>query len=61
MFSSQEENFVSTSKSLLENRNWTFPVAQFLTWKLEFFSYILSAIVSGNSVLLLSQPRSLEI
>ena len=42
---SQNENFDSTSKNLLENRNWTFPVMRYFTWKLEFVSNILWIIV----------------
>ena len=43
--SSQKEHFVNTSKTLFENRNWTFPVVRYFKWKLEFFSYILSVVV----------------
>ena len=43
--SSQNENFNSTGKSLLKNRNWTFPVVRYFTWKLEFVSDILWTIV----------------
>ena len=32
------ENFVDTSKTLLKNRNLTFPVVHYFTWKLEFIS-----------------------
>ena len=35
------ENFVSTSKNLLKNRNWTFPALRCFTWKIEFVSNIL--------------------
>ena len=38
---SRNENFVSTSKSLLKNRNSTFPIVRYFTWKLEFVSNIL--------------------
>ena len=38
-------NFVNTSKTLLKNRNWTFSVVHFFTWKLEFVSNILSMVV----------------
>ena len=41
----QKQNFVNTSKRLLENRSWTFPVERYFTWKLEFFSNILSVLV----------------
>ena len=44
--SSLKENFINTSKRLLENRNWTFPVVHYFTWKLEFFSNILSMLVA---------------
>ena len=43
--SSRNENFVSTSKNLLKNRNWTFPAVRCFTWKLEFVSNILWMIV----------------
>ena len=46
--SSQKENFVNTSKSLVENRNWTFSIVHYFTWKLNFFSNILSVIVSAK-------------
>ena len=32
---SRNENFVSTNKNLLKNRNWTFPAVHYFTWKLE--------------------------
>ena len=51
-FSSRNENFVSTSKNLPKNRNWTFPVVCYFTWKLEFASNILWIIFSGNSFFL---------
>ena len=41
----QKENFVNTSKRLLENGNWLFPVVHYFTWKVEFFSNILSMLV----------------
>ena len=44
--SSRSANFVSTSKNLLKNRNWTFPVVQHFIWKLEFASNILWMIVA---------------
>ena len=43
--SSRIGNFVSTSKNLLENRNWTFPAVRYFTWKLELVSNILWMIV----------------
>ena len=47
--SSQKENFVNTRKRLLENRNWAFPVVLYFTWKLEFFSNILSVTVASSN------------
>ena len=44
--------FIITSKRLLKNRNQTFPVVRYLTWKLEFVAKILSMIVSRNSFVL---------
>ena len=44
--SSQKENFVFPSKRLLKNRNWTFPVVRYFSWKLEFFSNILAVVVA---------------
>ena len=38
---SQNEGFVNTSRNLLENRNETFPVVRYFTWKLESVSDIL--------------------
>ena len=46
----QKEYFVNTSKRLLENRNWIFPVVRYLTWKLEFFSIIFSVLVVSIKV-----------
>ena len=37
---SRNENFVSTSKNLLKNRNWTFPAVHYFTLKLEVVSNI---------------------
>ena len=34
------KGFVNTSKKLLKNRNWTFPIASYFTWRLEFLSVI---------------------
>ena len=45
IFLSPQENFVNTSKKLLENRNWAFPVVRYFTWKLEFFSNISSVVI----------------
>ena len=55
---SRNGHFVSSSKKILKNRNWTFPIAPYFTWKLVFVSNVLSMIVSGNSVLLLTRPRT---
>ena len=57
--SSRNENFVSTSKNFLRNRNWTFLIRHYFTWKLEFVTNILWMIVSGNSFLLPIRLRSL--
>ena len=38
-------NFANTSKNLLKNRNWTFPLVLYFIWKLEFGLNILSTIV----------------
>ena len=59
--SSRIGNFVSTSKNLLKNRNWTFPVVRYFTWKLEFVSTNLWVAVSGNTLLFLTRPRLLLI
>ena len=48
--SSYNENFVNTSKKLLKNRTWTFPVVPYLTWELEFVSNILCIIVDLSQV-----------
>ena len=42
---SQNENFVSTSKNLLRNRNWSLLGVRCFTWKLAFASNILRMIV----------------
>ena len=47
--SSQNKNFVNTSKSLLKNRNWTVLVVAFFTWTLRFVSNILSMIVASQN------------
>ena len=39
--SSQNENFVNTSKNFLKNRSWIFALARNFQWKLEFVSNIL--------------------
>ena len=56
----QKEHFANTSKKLLKNRHWTFPVVNYFIWKLEFISNILCTSVTGNSFLLLNQSRSLQ-
>ena len=38
---SRHENFVSTIKNILKNKNWTFHVVCYFIWKLEFLSYVL--------------------
>ena len=45
--SSQNQNFVNTSKNILKNINQTFLVVRYFTWKLEFVSNILSMIVES--------------
>ena len=55
-----ERKFSNTSKTLLESRNWTFSSVRFFTWKVELVSNILSMLVSGNSFLSLTPPRSLQ-
>ena len=46
--SSRNENFVRTSKNLLKNKNWAFPVVRYrcFTWKLEFVVTMLWMIVA---------------
>ena len=56
----QNENFVKTTKKLLKNRNWTFPVVCYFTPTLKFVSYILARIVSWKSILLLTHPMPLQ-
>ena len=58
---SLQRNFVNTSKRLLKNGNGTFAVVRYFTEKVEFFSNILSVVVSRNSVLLLTCSRLLQI
>ena len=59
--SSRHENFVSTSKNLLKNCNWSFSIVRYFTWKLEFVSNILWMIegVSGTKVPRLNMCRSI--
>ena len=52
----QNEDFVNTTKKLLTNRNWTFPLVRYFSWKLEFASNILSMVASTNRFLLLTRP-----
>ena len=40
----QNEKFINTSKKLLKNWNWTFPVVRYFTLTLNFVSYILARI-----------------
>ena len=46
---SPSRNFVNTSKNLLKNRNWTFIVLRYFTWKLElvlnFWWMIVGALI----------------
>ena len=46
--SSQNENFVNTSRNLLRNRNQTFSLASYFTWKLDLVSNILWIIVGSK-------------
>ena len=59
-YSPRNENFVSNSKNLLKNRNWTFPVVRHFTCKLQFVSNISWMIIAGNSFLFLTQTRPLQ-
>ena len=43
----RKENVANTRKRLLENKNGTFPVVHYFTWKLEFFSNIFPVVVNG--------------
>ena len=54
------QKFVNTSKKLLKNRNQSFPVVHYFTWKLELVSNILWMMVSGNLLLILTCPRRLK-
>ena len=56
----QNENLFNASKKLCKNRNYIFPVVNYVTWKLELVSDVLWMIVSGNIVLLLTHPRPLK-
>ena len=35
----RNENFVSTSRNLLKNKNWIFSIVRYFTWKLECLEY----------------------
>ena len=59
--SSQKYFFDNTSKGLRENRNLTFCVVHNFTLKVEFFSNTLPVLVFGNSFLLLTRLRSIQI
>ena len=48
--SNSDEISLGFSKNLLWNRNWTFPVRNYYTWKLEFFSNILWMIVDSSHI-----------
>ena len=50
------KGFVNTSKKLLKNRNWTFPIASYFTWRLEFLCYILSMVASPHPSLFMPYP-----
>ena len=56
----QNETFANTSRKLLKNRNETFPVMRYFTWKLELVSNPLWVIVSGKIFLILTHPRRLQ-
>ena len=58
--SSRNENFVSASKNLLKNKQWTFIVVRYFLWKLEFVSNILWMLLSGNNFSLLTHPRPFQ-
>ena len=45
-----DEISLGFSKNHLWNRNWTFPVKNYYTWKLEFFSNILWMIVDSSHI-----------
>ena len=47
----ENENLANTSKKLLKNRNWTFPVVRYFTWKVQFASNTLSMIVAGYKLI----------
>ena len=48
-----EMNFVSTTKNLLKNRNWTSPIVSYFTWKLEFVLNVLWMIIGTLGTTLL--------
>ena len=47
--STQNENTVNTTKKLLKTRYWTFPLEQYFTWNLKFFSNILPVALVTRS------------
>ena len=57
---SQSENFINTSRKLLGNKNETFPVVHYFTWKLELVSDFLWVIFSGTFFFVLTCPRPLQ-
>ena len=64
-FTSRNENFVSTNKDVLKNRNWKFPIVYCFIWKLEFVSNILRMIagihdfITANSTWKFNHPQFL--
>ena len=44
-FSRQNENLFNNIQNLMKNRNWTFPIGHYFTWKLELASDILWMII----------------
>ena len=56
----QYQNFANVSKKLLKNRNKIFPVARYLTCKVDLVSKFFSMAISRNSFLLLSGSRPLQ-
>ena len=54
------KNYSNTSKKLVKNRNLTFPVVRYFTWKLLFVSHIFFMVVSADSFLLLRHPGPLH-
>ena len=63
---SQNANFISTSKNLLNNRNWTFPVVRYFAWKLEHEIAVHSAtiihkIIHNSSFYVLFRKSSISV